>query len=457
MSLSSVLEPRSTARVLPDAILPHHAAYDEARTAWNLTADQRPAAVVVAHDAAEVLSALDLARAFDLRVVPQGTGHLASALPDMSDAILLRTDIGGVTVDPDARIARVGAGAVWQDVVDAVTPYGLAALSGSSHDVGVTGYALGGGLSWLARSKGLLANNIRSIELATAGGRLLRVDAQHHAELFWALRGGGGNFGVVTAIEIDLFPITEVFAGMTVWPADQAREVLAAWVAWSRTAPEAVTTSWRLLRLPDLPEIPDPLRDTPLVVIDGAVLADGPAAAGMLGAFRGVGTPVMDTWDTMSPAGLLQLHMDPPEPVPGLGDTALIESLDEAGIDVLLDAARPQEISPLLFIELRQLGGAVGREAPGAGARAKLDGEFALFVIGMPMSPEHGRAIDERLVEIVAAMRPWSTGGVYANFAERGGSMASAFDARTFARLQEARAVWDPSEMFVASHRIDVP
>jgi hypothetical protein len=438
----------------PSAILPGDAAYDDARRAWNLAADQRPAAVVIARTADDVVDAVRLAIAHDLRIVPQGTGHLGSAVPPMEDALLLRTAIGGVTVDPLRRRARVGAGAIWQDVVDAVTPHGLAALSGSSFDVGVLGYTLGGGMSWLARAKGLSANNVAAIELVTADGRLRRVDDSHDPELFWALRGGGGNFGVVTHIEIELFPIAEVFGGMTIWPATEARAVLEAWVAWARTAPDAVTTAFRLLRLPPLDEIPEPLRDVPVVVVDGAVLADAPQAEAILAGFRDIGTPIMDTWAAMSPAGLLEIHMDPPEPVPANGDTTFLHDLDAAAIDALLAVVDAEEVAPLLFAELRQLGGALGREAPGAGARASFEGAFALFGVGVPMSPEHGAALDARLSELLAAMAPWSTGTKYLNFAERGGDASAAYGPGVYARLQRVRRTWDPRERFVASHRI---
>ncbi len=443
-----------SAQATPVAILPADTAYDEARAAWNLAADQRPDAVIVARDEREVIGAIELAKTFGLRVAPQGTGHLASALADLDGAILLRTAIGGVTVDPVARRARVGAGAVWQDVVDAVTPHGLAALSGSSHDVGVMGYTLGGGMSWLARQFGFSCNNVHAIELVTAAGRVVRASAEQNTELFWALRGGGGNFGVVTAIELDLFPITEVYAGMSVWPAAQAREVVAAWVDWARTAPGAVTTSLRVLRLPPLPELPDALRDTPVVVIDGAVLADAPDAELMLHGFRAVGTPTMDTWTTMPPTGLLQIHMDPPAPVPALGDTTLLNDLDEAAIDAFLAAVRPDEVAPLLFAELRQLGGALGRNAPGAGARASFDAAFCLFGVGVPGSVEQAEALDRRLTELLAAMEPWSTGGFYLNFAERGGAIDAAFSPEDLARLRAVQQTWDPQRRFLSSHEI---
>lgn len=438
----------------PDAILPEHPAYDEARSAWNLHADQRPAAIVVARTVADVVGAITLADELGLCVVPQGTGHLAGALPRLDRTLLLRTSIGGVEVDPVARRARVGAGAVWKDVVDAVTPHGLTALSGSSHDVGVVGYTLGGGVSWLARAKGLAANHVHAIEVVTAEGRLVRCDAEHDRDLFWALRGGGGNFGVVTAIEIDLFPITEVYAGMTVWPIADVREVLAAWVAWSRSAPEAVTTSFRVLRLPPLPEIPEPMRDTPVVVIDGAVLAAAPGAQALLRGFRDVGAPVIDTWAPMPPAGLIEIHMDPPAPVPADGDTLLLDDLDASAIDAFLAAVEPDTVAPLLFAELRQLGGALSRVPAGAGARGRLEGAFLLFAVGVPASPEHAEAIGRRLDLLLRAMEPSATGIVYLNFAERGGSAARAYDPSTYRRLQDIRRTWDPGELFVASHRV---
>lgn len=441
---------RPTAR--PAVILPDHPEYDEARSAWNLAVDQRPAGVVLARSVADVLGAVEIAAEQGLRIAPQTSGHLAAALPDLDGTLLVRTMIGGVDVDPVARRARIGAGAIWQEVLDAIDPHGLAALSGSAHDVGVVGYLLGGGLSWLGRAKGLAANHVLAIEVVTADGRLVRCDADTEPELFWALRGGAGNFGIVTAIEIGLLEIREVVAGMTIWPASAAREVLRAWVAWCRTAPEGATTAFRLLRLPPLPEIPEPLRDTPLVVVDGALLD---CDLSVLDPVLGVGTPMMQTWAPMPPAGLVQVHMDPPQPVPGVGDGILLEDLDDATLDALLAAGRPEEVSPLLMVELRQLGGALRRAPDGAGARATLEGAFLVFGVGVPMAPADGAAIHARLDGVLAAVAPAATGTVYVNFSERGGSAAPAFPPTAYERLRDVRAVWDPHERFVASHRIE--
>jgi hypothetical protein len=439
----------------PAVVLPDHPDYDQARRAWNLVADLRPAAVVEARSAEDVSAAVAIAAEQDLQVAPQTTGHLAAALPDLGRTLLVRTTIGGVEIDAEARRARVGAGAIWQDVAEAAAPHGLAALSGSAHDVGVVGYVLGGGLSWLGRAKGLAANHVHAIEVVTADGRHLRCGADDEPELFWALRGGGGNFGVVTAIEIDLFPVAELYAGMTVWPAAHARELLEAWVDWSRTAPGSATTAFRLLRLPPLPELPPPLQDTPVVVLDGAVLTgDAAEGADALGSLRDIGTPIMDTWNLMPPTGLLGVHMDPPQPVPGIGDGMLVNELDAGAIDAFLSVVGPETVSPLLMAELRQLGGALASAPDGAGARGSLEGAFNVFGVGMPMGPGLAEAISQRVEELLKAMGPWATGTRYVNFAEGGGSAEDAFTHDVYERLRDARRAWDPGERFVGSHRI---
>jgi len=171
-----------------------------------------------------------LARDHGLRVAAQGTGHGAAPLGSLADTILVKTTaMRRVTINPDTKIARAEAGAIWLDVVEAAARHGQAALAGTAPGGGVVGYTIGGGISWLGRAYGLAANNVEAIEVVTADGRLVRADARTEPDLFWALRGGGGSFGVVTAIELQLFPITEVYAGLLWWPADAASAVLQAW------------------------------------------------------------------------------------------------------------------------------------------------------------------------------------------------------------------------------------
>jgi len=228
-------------------VIPEDGRFDEARRAWNLPIDQRPAAVAFPESPQDVAPAVLSAREFGLRVAAQGTGHSAGPLGSLEDTILLKTErMRGVSVDPARRTARVEAGVVWLEVVEAAAQQGLAALAGSSPDVGVIGYTLGGGLSFLGRRYGLAANHVRAIELVTADGQLVRADPENEEELFWAPRGGGASSAVVTPIELELFPITQAYAGILWYPIERGPEVLHAW--WELThsdLPDELTQSGR--------------------------------------------------------------------------------------------------------------------------------------------------------------------------------------------------------------------
>src|SRR6266498_987435 len=229
------------------------------------------------------------------------------------------------------------------EVTQAAAEHGLAALAGSSPDVGVVGYSLGGGLSWLARKHGLATNSITAVELVTADGRLVRADADNEPELFWAVRGGGGNFGVVTSIDFRLYPITEV---------------LTAWQEWTETVPDEMTSVGRLLNIPPLPEVPEPLRGRSVVVVEAIYIGDEAEGAELLAPLRAL-APEIDTVAIMPASALQTLHMDPEEPVPGIGDGMMLDRLTPEAIAKLVDVVGPD--SPLLSVEVRHLGGELGR------------------------------------------------------------------------------------------------
>ena len=345
--------------------LPGDPGYDAARMPWNVAVDQRPAAVAYPANAEEVADVVRAARALGLRVAAQGTGHNAAPLGRLDDVVLLRTSgMTTVTVDPEARTARADAGVLWDDVVQAVSEHGLAALHGSSPDVGVAGYSLGGGMGWYARELGLQANSLTAVELVTPDGTFVRADAQNEPELFWALRGGGGNFGVVTALEFRLYPIESAYAGWLVWDGSQAREVLTRWADWAATAPDKVTTAFRILNVPPIEEMPPPFRGRTIVVINGAVLGDVAAAEQILAPLRELG-PEMDNFESMPAAALSRLHMDPEGPTPSVSSTLVLGDLPAAAIDAFVAATGPGSGSHLVAAELRQLGGALGPPARG--------------------------------------------------------------------------------------------
>ena len=303
---------------------PHDPGWDEARRAWNLAVDQQPAAVALPETVEDVIAVVRWARSRGLRIAPQATGHSAGAMGSLAHTVLVKMErMRGVEIDTAKRRARVAAGTVWAEVTAAAAEHGLAALAGSSHDVGVVGYSLGGGISHLSRKHGLAANAIMAVELVNAEGEVVRADAENEHELFWALRGGGGSFGIVTAIEFALLPIEEVYAGVLFFPIERGAEVLQAWRRWVEDVPEELMSIGRFLQFPPIPNIPEPLRGNSFVVVEAIYIGDEEAGAELLRPLRELG-PAMDTLATIPVERLQELHMDPPGPVPGHGDGMLL-------------------------------------------------------------------------------------------------------------------------------------
>ncbi|NMR21106.1 FAD-binding oxidoreductase [Cellulomonas fimi] len=435
--------------------LPGDPGYDDARTPWNLAVDQRPAAVALPRDAAEVADVVRAAAAAGLRVAPQGTGHNAGPLGPLGDVVLLRTSLmRGVEIDATARRARVEAGALWSDVVGTAAEHGLAALHGSSPDVGVVGYTLGGGMGWYARTHGLAAHHVTAADLVLADGSTVHVDADHEPDLLWALRGGGGNVGVVVGLEFELFAIPDAYAGMLVWGWERAPEVLERWVAWTADAPDAVTTSFRLMQIPPLPDIPEPFRGRRLVIVDGAVLGDDDAAcADVIADLRGL-APEIDTFARVPAASLVRLHLDPEGPTPAVADTSVLAELPAAAQSMLLAVAGPGSTSGLTMVELRQLGGALGRPDAGGSALDHLDGAFVLFAGGLAATPEMGAAMGHQAADVVAALEPWANGRQYLNFAESRVDASTGYAPAAYRRLQAVRASVDPTGRLLANHPV---
>ena len=428
--------------------------WDVARRAWHLAVDQRPEAVVHAATVDDVVLTLGAARELGLRVAPQGTGHNAAPLGPLDRTILLKTSVmRGVIVDPVRRIARVEAGALWMDVVPRAFEHGLTALAGSAPDVGVVGYTLGGGLSWHGRSLGLAANHVTAIELVTADGTFRRVDADHEPDLFWALRGGGGSFGVVTALEFRLFEFTSVQAGVLFFPLERAGEVLHAWREWVQTVPDEVTSVGRMLRFPPIPDLPPFLSGQSFVVVEATIQASTEDAGELLAPLRALG-PAIDTFRPTPTSELGQLHMDPPGPVPAVGDGMLLAQLPPEAVEAALAVSGPAADSPLISVEFRHLGGALAPDAASGGAVAGLDAEFAMFAVGMTPTPEAQRTVRAAVDAVQTRLAPWSTGHVYLNFAERSKAGTALFGADTYRRLQRVKAAYDPTDVIRANHPV---
>ena len=447
--------PTLTAPPATAILTPADPRWDEARQAWNLAVDQRPAAVAVPGSADAAAAAVGFARRRGLRVAAQGTGHGAATLGPLADTVLIKTHaMRRVSIDPDARTARAEAGARWGDVVEAAARHGLAALAGSSPNVGVAGYTLGGGMSWLGRAYGLSANNVEAIELVTADGRFVRADACSEPDLFWALRGGGGSFGVVTAIELRLFPIREVYGGSLWWPIVAGESVLQAWRELTQSGvPDDFTTSFRFLRFPRLPEIPERVRGRWLAVVDVVHLGTPAEADRLLAPLRALG-PVDDTIQTMPVRALSHLHSDPGHPVPGVGDGLMLSSLTPEAAGAMTRVAGAGAASLLTAVELRHAGGEMRRVRPGNGALAAVHADYALFAAGMAPTPDAARAVATGVAAVKSAMTPWAASQMYLNIAETRCDPRGFWTAPAYDRLRRIKAAVDPGDMIRSNHPI---
>jgi FAD/FMN-containing dehydrogenase len=428
--------------------------WDVQRGVFNLLINQQPAGIALPRSADDVSAVVRSAAADGKHVAAQCTGHLAAPLGSLTDTVLLRTaGLSGVQIDADVQTARVDAGTLWGDLVPRASEQGLGALHGSAPGVGIVGYTLGGGVSFYARKHGLACNRVTAIELVTASGEQVRVDADNEPDLFWALRGGGGAFGVVTALEFDLLPIREIYAGALFFPIEQASDVLHGWHEWTADIPEEMTSVGRVMNFPPIPEIPEPVRGQSFAVVEAIYCGDPADGEGLVAPLRELGTVGMDTMAVQPPVGIVDLHMDPPEPVPYQADAFLTDELSAAAIDALLDAIGPGSGSQLLVVELRHLDGALSRAPQGAGALAKLPGSFLAFGAGFVPVPEAMAPTRSWLGAFKASLAPYDA-GMYLNFAEDRLEMTKAFPPETVDRLRELKRRYDPDDLFKSNHPV---
>ncbi|HEX6521269.1 MAG TPA: FAD-binding oxidoreductase [Streptosporangiaceae bacterium] len=436
-------------------LTPGDPGWDDARRAWNLAVDQHPAAVALPASVQDVVDAIRFARAHGLRVAAQSTGHNAAALGSLAGTVLVKTAaMRRVTVDPDVKIARAEAGALARDVVDAASVHGLAALVGSSADVGVAGYTIGGGISWLSRAYGLAASNVEAIEVVTADGRLVRADAHTETDLFWALRGGGGSFGVVTAIELRLFPVTEVYAGQLWWPADAASPVLQAWRELTQgDLPDEFTSAARLMNFPQDPIVPEHMRGRSFVILFMNHLGAPAEADALLAPLRAL-RPIKDTIQTIPARTLSQLHMDPEGPTPSVGDGLMLASLPAKAIEKFVRMAGPEADTSLVWAELLLIGGEMNRARPGSGALAAIDAQYQLSAGGSARTPQAVPVVEHSVAALHAAMRPWAARQMYLNLADTSRDPATFWTAAAYERLRRIKAAVDPDDLIRSNHPV---
>ncbi|SNS63487.1 FAD-binding oxidoreductase [Rhodococcoides kyotonense] len=420
-------------------------------TGFNAAVDHQPAAILVAADADDVAAAVRIASRAGLKIAVKCTGH--SAVAAGPDTILISTRaLEKLDIDHHGRTATIGAGVVWQRVLDAAAPFGLAGLAGSATTVGAVGYTLGGGLSPIARTYGFAADHVRSIQVVTADGVVRRADEHENADLFWALRGGGAAFGIVTEIVVDLFPIQTVLGGGIFFDAADARAVVQAWRLWVPTLPESVTTSIAVLHLPPAPELPEPLRGRTVLHLRFTHVSCTEDGYALLAPMRGIAEPIIDTIAEIPFPAIAAVHMDPTEPIPAMERGMLLTELTDDAVDIFLGATE----LPLAIAELRAMGGALGRLPALANAVAGRDAAFNLFAIGV-LVPPMADVVPGALDGFVGQFEPWSCGAFVNMAGAATGAPAdrvrAAWDQETRDRLARIRADVDPQNLFSAAAR----
>ncbi|HEU5063690.1 MAG TPA: FAD-binding oxidoreductase [Solirubrobacterales bacterium] len=430
-----------------ELLAPGDAGWEDARQGFNLALDPRPALISVPRSEADVSATVRFAREAGLRVAAQGTAHGAGALSSLEDSILLRTTaMKGVELGAAARTAKARAGAVWADLVPQASEQGLAMLHGSAPNLGIVGYTIGGGVGWYSRKHGLACNRAKGFEIVGADGELRRVNANSDPDLFWALRGGGGSFGVVTSVEFELLEITEVYAGTLFFPFERAEEVLRAWRDWTAGVPEEMTSVGRLMQFPPIPDIPEPIRGKAFAILELIYIGDEESGREIAAPLTDLG-PAMNSLAAVPPAEIADLHMDPPGPVSGITGHMLLGDLGDDALGALLQVAGPESGSKLTSVEVRHGGGALSRPDPNAGALASLPGNFNLFAVGSTMDPAAVAPTQDRLAQIQAALKPFEAGR-YMSFCDQPTDFEAAFPAEVCDRLRALRAKHDPDGLF---------
>jgi FAD binding domain-containing protein len=445
------------AEIKGGVVAPEDPVWDDARQPWNLVADQRPALVVRPTSADDVAATVRFAATAGLRVAPQCFGHGAASLGDLDGTVLLRTiGLTGVSIDPERHLATVGAGAAWRDVIGPAAEHGLVGLHGMSGGVGVTGYALGGGIGWLARLHGLASTHIVSLEVVTADGEQRHVDADTESELFWALRGGGGGPAVVTSMNIALFELRESFAGALMWPLETAREIVHGYREWIATTPDELTSTIRLMRFPPLPELPDPLRGRQLVVILLAFCGSEADATELVAPLRALGSPYLDTLATIPAPALSDVAGDPQDPIPAIGNGLLLDRFTREAADSYLELGGPGAQCPFTSLEIRQLGGALKRAEPDPGAGGPLTSEAAVFATGVAVDANVAAMLESAHDALQDRMSPWiGERSSLLTFDERGRTLRAAFTAAVADRLAAVTRSYDPGGLFLSNHTTD--
>jgi UDP-N-acetylenolpyruvoylglucosamine reductase len=445
-------------RVSGPVLLPDDAGYQTECATFNLMTKLRPAIAVGATSVTDVQAAVRFAAERDLPVAVLATGH--QMVRSAEGALLINMSrMNAVHVDPARNLARVEGGTRWQQVLGETDKYGLAPVSGTSPTVGVVGYHLGGGASpILGRRYGYAADHVQAIEIVTADGELRRVNAESEPDLFWALRGGKGNFGVVTALEFTLFPVKRFYGGGLFFAGEHATKVLHAWREWVVGLPMEMSSSVAFLRQPSLPVVPEPLRGKFVMHMRFSSLRPQEEAERILAAVRGIGPTILDTITELPYREAGSLFTDPPAPVPWVERSTVLRDFPLETANALLAVLGSNSDSQLSFVELRPLGGALERPPAAPNAVAGRSARWSVFGSGGGR-PDLAPVFEEQLTTLVEALAPWAQDEMMPNLlsARQGTTYAelrAIYGPERYDRLAGIKKRYDPRNLFRINHNI---
>ena len=430
-------------------VTPEDPDYEEARRIWNGIVDKRPAVVAKCSNTSDVVTAVNFARDHGLEVAVRGGGHNVAGNATCDDGIVI--DLGpmkGIQVDPDRRTAMAEGGLTWGEYDRATQEHGLASPGGAISTTGIAGLTLGGGFGWLSRSYGLACDNLLSAEVVTAAGEVVQASAGENSELFWGLRGGGGNFGVVTRFQFQLFPVGELYAGLMLYPRSDAHAFMKRYADVTSTAPDQFSSMAAFLNTPE----GDPVVGA-FVVYHGD-FGDGEQVVNEL---RSLGSPLVDDIGP-KPYTVVQQAFDPgfPKGLRNYWKSSFLEGLTEDCIDVLVEHANRAPSALSIVGAEHMLGGAVARVSPQETAFSSREAKYNFLILGIGDDPSQDDAIKQWARAFWTAIQPFSSGAVYVNYMNDDDSdrIGEAYDRTDYDRLVQLKNHYDPGNLFHRNQNI---
>lgn len=437
-------------------IVPGDEGYEQSRRVYNGMIDRRPAAIARCVDVADVIASVGFAQANAVPLAVRGGGHSGPGLGTCDGGLVIDlSSMKGIRVDTDARTVRVEGGSTWGDVDHATHPFGLATPSGFISSTGVGGLTLGGGIGYLTRAHGLTIDNLLEVDVVLADGRLVTANADRNADLFWAVRGGGGNFGVVTSFLFRLHPVGVVYGGPMMWPLEFASEMLPFWRDFIRSAPEDINGWFGFVTVPPSPHFPEKLHGQKVCAIVWCYTGPLDQAADRFASIRAFGPPIVDLAGPI-PFPVLQSLFDGLYP-PGLQwywKADFFRDLPDEAISLHRGYA---EQLPTMHstMHLYPVNGAAHRVSAGDTAFSFRDADFAEVIVGVTPDPADNQAMIGWARDYWQALHPYSAGGAYVNMImDEGQDLVRAAYRENYARLAQIKATYDPHNLFHVNQNI---